>query len=553
MRSLLGAVVLLTAVAAQAAAPPIPNLVTSVLPGNIEDLPLPDAANGSPGTFVDLVLSEAPGVVVDVEVTIDLEHLDPSHLDLYLVSPSGTTVTLSTDNGASFDDVFAGSTFDDQASGMPSAPNVRNFTYTNLAATGAIQPEEALGKLIGEPAAGPWALVVNDDSGGSRGTLRSWSLTLSTLSSLAPAAPLIFTGGGGSIPNTAAGRESPITVSGAGSRLFDVNVSVDVTHPNADDLELFLTSPSGQRIDLVTDLGADRDDFYAPATFDDQAGVLLSDVPQASLPPSGSAIGAVAGEGALAAFVGEDPNGTWTLTAVDDAAGNSGTLVGWTLTLVTATACGDGSLDAGEVCDDANPIAGDGCDTNCTPTACGNGVVTAGEDCDDGNTAGGDGCPATCRTSEVDCADCVDDDENGLVDSADPACEPGALELRSGAVSLPGSPRGRLRLAGGFTLPAAPGGPVGVVLADGNGGVVCAALGQLPSGRLRPLKARVGSGLLTLKVVPRGGGRVTLVGRGLDLSALDDQRLVVGLRVGGQHFAGGGTFRARGAAKWVYP
>jgi cysteine-rich repeat protein len=48
------------------------------------------------------------------------------------------------------------------------------------------------------------------------------------------------------------------------------------------------------------------------------------------------------------------------------------------------------------------------CTENCGPATappadpvCGNGSVEAGEQCDDGNTAGGDGCSSTCRTEPV--------------------------------------------------------------------------------------------------------------------------------------------------------
>ena len=58
--------------------------------------------------------------------------------------------------------------------------------------------------------------------------------------------------------------------------------------------------------------------------------------------------------------------------------------------------CGDGVVQAPELCDDGNLVDGDGCDSNCTPTGCGNGVVTAGEQCDDGNLVSGDCCSATC-------------------------------------------------------------------------------------------------------------------------------------------------------------
>jgi cysteine-rich repeat protein len=58
--------------------------------------------------------------------------------------------------------------------------------------------------------------------------------------------------------------------------------------------------------------------------------------------------------------------------------------------------CGNGIIEAPELCDDGNQVSGDGCDSNCTPTGCGNGIVTAGEECDDGNLVSGDCCSAAC-------------------------------------------------------------------------------------------------------------------------------------------------------------
>ena len=140
---------------ASATAPAFPGVITTTLPSSDEDLPIPD--NGS---LVTVLPSELAGVVVDVDVTVDIAHPTADQLDIYLVAPSGRTVTLTTDNGQQNDDVFAGTTFDDQATGAPSAPNVRNLTYTNAIATGPVQPEGALSALVGESAAGPWALVV---------------------------------------------------------------------------------------------------------------------------------------------------------------------------------------------------------------------------------------------------------------------------------------------------------------------------------------------------------------------------------------------------------
>jgi cysteine-rich repeat protein len=71
--------------------------------------------------------------------------------------------------------------------------------------------------------------------------------------------------------------------------------------------------------------------------------------------------------------------------------------------------CGNGIIDgrAGEVCDDGNIIAGDGCSQDCKSNEeCGNGVIDKeiGEICDDSNQISGDGCSADCTSSE-ECGD----------------------------------------------------------------------------------------------------------------------------------------------------
>lgn len=61
--------------------------------------------------------------------------------------------------------------------------------------------------------------------------------------------------------------------------------------------------------------------------------------------------------------------------------------------------CGNGVLDPGEVCDDGNLVAGDGCSPDCRSLEiCGNGIsdYASGEECDDGNAEAGDGCGPTC-------------------------------------------------------------------------------------------------------------------------------------------------------------
>jgi cysteine-rich repeat protein len=65
--------------------------------------------------------------------------------------------------------------------------------------------------------------------------------------------------------------------------------------------------------------------------------------------------------------------------------------------------CGDGIVQAQEVCDDGNLNDFDGCSSSCKSTEeCGNNIVdmASGEICDDGNTTNGDKCSADCRSGE---------------------------------------------------------------------------------------------------------------------------------------------------------
>ncbi len=526
---------------AHATAPAFPGVITTTLTSPDTDLPIPDA-----GSLVSVITSELAGVVVDVDLTLDITHPTAADLDVYLVGPSGRTITLTTDNGGNNDDVFAGTTFDDQATGTPSAPNVRNFTYMNGVATGPIQPEGAMSALVGETAAGPWALVVIDDTGGGTGMLHGWSLSISTLSSLPAASPAVdFPGGGGRIPdNDPTGVSSTVDVSGLGSRLLAVTATVSITHPNAAHLDLFLTSPSGRRIDLATDIGNGVANLYQDVTFDDTAETPISDTP---LPPTGPPLTRVVPEGALGAFMGENPNGTWTLTVDDDTAGGTGTLDGWTLHVVAVAACGDGVVDPGEACDDGNATDGDGCDHNCTVSACGNGIVAGDEQCDDGNTQDGDGCSSSCKLAEAVCDDCIDNDGNNLVDAADPGCAEAAMTVgRSSAVPA----KGTLKVRGDVPLPDGQAGPVSIVLGDGNGTILCTSLGPAQQkGKKLVASATVGSGTLSATIA---GGHVMLKGKHLDLSTFDDPNLSIGVAIGPHRFAGAATFRTHGS-KRVYP
>ena len=83
--------------------------------------------------------------------------------------------------------------------------------------------------------------------------------------------------------------------------------------------------------------------------------------------------------------------------------------------------CGNGVIDPGEQCDDANGDNSDTCTVACLLNVCGDHLLRAGvEDCDDGNTADGDCCSSSC-TFEPPNAPCTSDGDPCSADECDGA------------------------------------------------------------------------------------------------------------------------------------
>lgn len=147
----------------------------------------------------------------------------------------------------------------------------------------------------------------------------------------------------GAVPNPGT-LESPITVSGAEGAIVDVDVTTTIAHQTSNDLDVTLVAPSGREVTLTTNNGSSADHVFRGTLWDDQADpgspvpypiltqprivtdftAFVNDVTVPTLTP----------EEPLAALIGEDPNGTWTLRVTDDNAGAPGTLEGWSLSVV---------------------------------------------------------------------------------------------------------------------------------------------------------------------------------------------------------------------------
>lgn len=163
-----------------------------------------------------------------------------------------------------------------------------------------------LSDFDGKDAAGTWTLTVIDHANADVGTLNSWSLELTTCASGdCGSMPTTLSGANdtlGVIPdNDPAGVTSDIVLSGAGT-VATARVSVDITHPFIGDLILSIVKDGGAPVELMRENLVEGNHLMRSFTVPD--------------------------------FVGLDAAGTYTLTAVDAASGDQGTLNGWSLEVV---------------------------------------------------------------------------------------------------------------------------------------------------------------------------------------------------------------------------
>jgi subtilisin-like proprotein convertase family protein len=308
------------------AAPPGGSGSTTTNFANTTVTAIPDVAT----VTSDIVVSGVDTFLWDLDLTTDITHTFNGDLDITLTSPGGTTVTVTTDNGGGNDDVFAGTLFDDSA-----ADTVTDFAYANLVTATPLVPEGAMGAFIGEDPNGTWTLSITDDTAADIGNLNSWSLDVTTLPAVPVAAgPTGFTNSTvTAIPDNTT-VTSDIVVAGLDTFLCDVNLTTNITHTFAADLDITLTSPGGTTVTISTDNGGGADDVFAGTLFDDSAADTVTDYTYTDLVTATPLVP----EGALAAFIGEDPNGTWTLTITDDAGGDIGNLNTWSLDIETCQA-----------------------------------------------------------------------------------------------------------------------------------------------------------------------------------------------------------------------
>lgn len=285
-----------------------------------------------PSTSVDSFTTQVSGFgayLWDVNLTTGITHTACQDLDVTLISPAGTVVVITTDNGGINDNVFNGTIWDD------SIPDpVTDRLYQNLVTASPLSPEGRLAAFRGEDPNGTWTLRVQDDAFSNAGSVGSWSLQLSALATAPTVSSNTFTRSPALPLADNATTFDSLVVSGAGTSIAEVELYLEIRHTSCQDLDIVLISPTGSQAVVSTDGGGSFDDVFRGTLFDVDAPTPVTDVLFTNL----VAVPLASPEGGFDAFVGLNPNGSWQLRITDDNGTELGTLDRWDLTVRTVPA-----------------------------------------------------------------------------------------------------------------------------------------------------------------------------------------------------------------------
>lgn len=119
----------------------------------------------------------------------------------------------------------------------------------------------------------------------------------------------------------------PIVVPNQVSQVTDLNVTLNFQHQWLGDLDVYLISPGGRRVELFTDL-TNNGTLMTNTVLDDQADFSI-------LTGSQPYTGRFMPEGKLSDFIMESTAGTWLLEINDDNSSDIGRLLSWSMTMKT--------------------------------------------------------------------------------------------------------------------------------------------------------------------------------------------------------------------------
>lgn len=317
------------------------------------------------GALTDVLNVAANRPIGDVNVRVEVTHPNIQNLLITLTHDS-TMVTL-------FNHACAGAanlsftTFDDEA------PVSIVCSVTNH--IGTFRPVQPLSAFDGSMTLGNWTLTVQDTVTGQAGTLDEWaiffreppvsedcnandvpdecdiSLPTPQMRDVVPDA---------AIPDNATPLVNMLTFPTAGE-IVEVSVGLDITHTRIGDLDIQLTH-NGTTITLYSG-ECTAEDNLINTRFDDQAA---GDIDCSVTDHTGT----FTPFQALAAYVGDEAMGDWTLTITDMSAGETGTLRAWDVVVL---------LHA------ADPFGSQDCNGNDVPDECDSATCGGNPDCDDCN------------------------------------------------------------------------------------------------------------------------------------------------------------------------
>lgn len=135
---------------------------------------------------------------------------------------------------------------------------------------------------------------------------------------------------------------STISVTGLTGTVYDIDVVTRIPHTSVSDLAITLTSPSGRMIELSVGNGNFAGNAFNGTTWDDDAdpdGASTAATNDGLVTDHNYVDGVVASplvpQEALAVFLGDIPNGVWTLSVEDFVANDTGMIDDWSLVITT--------------------------------------------------------------------------------------------------------------------------------------------------------------------------------------------------------------------------
>jgi subtilisin-like proprotein convertase family protein len=191
--------------------------------------------------------------------------------------------------------------------GIPNVPGQISGTVYN--------DQNANAKLdAGEPGLGGWTVFRDDNNNGMIDNYGTSTINATGL-------PV-------NIPDAGMGMvNSTLNVSGVTGAVTNLKLQFNITHTYDADLVATLISPAGTKIALFTNVGGSGQNFNN-TILDDQAAISIS---AGTAPFAGS----YQPQGLLSSYIGQNPNGTWTLAVTDVGPGDTGTLNSWSLIATT--------------------------------------------------------------------------------------------------------------------------------------------------------------------------------------------------------------------------